>query len=660
MGAGHSCVSKRNRQLTISCLFRFETHEWPVPNSVPNSFFILSLTNFYTDSSERADYNLHVAARVKSSLLLAGLPLILLPLLAVLQYKWIGGVSTAERDRLESSLREASDHFASDLDEILTRLANNFQLRDGLPEDGTPLAERYQTWAETASFPKLVRNLYVLKNTDGEPQLNRVDLQTGDMEPLPVPKELSNLQNRFRFGNFVQSSQNSMYLVANIFRRGRAPRGGPPRSDNGPPRNAQDFARNPRQGRGFGPGGPGGGPLPPAEGAVVIELDRDLILHDIVPSLVERHFSIREDAVYRIALVNQGQRPQVLYSSAGEWKPEDLASPDAQVNLFGSPAPPPGNGPPVPNSPGNRRNPRSRGPGPLFRSGLQAWLVSQPWTFLAKHRAGSLERAVDQVRQRDLAISFGILVVLAGGLITVVVSSQRAHTLGRLQMEFAAGVSHELRTPLAVIRSAAHNLRSGVVNDKEGIEQYAAIVQEEARRLSDMVEEVLLYSETQSGRKKYKLEPIDVNEVIDRAITNISPSIDLETCEFSTQIDPDLPPVKADTAGLTQCLQNLLSNAFKYGQSGNKAQIDIVGRNVAEDHEVRLSVVDHGPGIDPGDQRHLFEPFYRGEKVESNVPGNGLGLHLVKRIMQAQGGRVTFSPAPNGGACFTLHIPVAS
>jgi signal transduction histidine kinase len=175
-----------------------------------------------------------------------------------------------------------------------------------------------------------------------------------------------------------------------------------------------------------------------------------------------------------------------------------------------------------------------------------------------------------------------------------------------------------------------------------------------------MVEEVLLYSETQSGRKKYKLEPIDVNEVIDRAITNISPSIDLESCEFSTHIDPDLPPVKADTAGLTQCLQNLLSNAFKYGKKNDKVQIDIVGQNDDGGHEVRLSVMDHGPGIEAGDQRHLFEPFYRGERIESNIPGNGLGLHLVQRIMQAQGGRVTFSPAPDGGACFTLHIPAAS
>src|SRR5262249_18020426 len=152
------------------------------------------------------------------------------------------------------------------------------------------------------------------------------------------------------------------------------------------------------------------------------------------------------------------------------------------------------------------------------RAMFQGLPVNEGWQLLVRHRAGSLENAVEQVRRRDLAISFGILLVLGAGLITLVISSQRAHTLGKLQMEFAAGVSHELRTPLAVIRSAAHNLRSGIVHDKEGVEQYAGIVQEEARRLSDMVEEVLLYAETQSGRKKYNLEPIDITDVIDRAI----------------------------------------------------------------------------------------------------------------------------------------------
>src|SRR5207253_961052 len=250
-----------------------------------------------------------------------------------------------------------------------------------------------------------------------------------------------------------------------------------------------------------------------------------------------------------------------------------------------------------------------------------------------------------------------VLLVLGAGLITVVISSQRAHTLGKQQVEFAAGVSHELRTPLAVIRSAAYNLRRGIVQDKEGVEQYATIVQEEARRLSDMVDQVLLYSETQSGRKKYNLAPVDVNEVIDRALTNLAPTNGLDQADLTTQISPDLPPVQADASALTQCVQNLLSNALKYGKRDDQARIEISAEKDNSSNEVQLSVTDHGPGIDPADKRHLFEPFYRGVRVESNIPGNGLGLHLVKRIMQAQNGRVTFIPAPGGGARFTLHIP---
>jgi signal transduction histidine kinase len=372
-----------------------------------------------------------------------------------------------------------------------------------------------------------------------------------------------------------------------------------------------------------------------------------VILKEIVPALAEKHFSSHAETAYRIAIVTQDPKQsdqrRVLYSSSGQWTPEDIAKADATVTLFG----------PRPNGGG-----RGRGPGP--RNFFQGSVVSEPWQLVVKHRDGSLEDAVEHLRTRNLAVSFGILLVLGAGLITVVISSQRAHTLGKLQMEFAAGVSHELRTPLAVIRSAAHNLRSGIVRDKEGVEEYAKIVQEEARRLSEMVEEVLLYSETQSGRKKYNLEPVDVNDVLDRAVTNLSPAIDLEKCELTTHIEPDLPLIKADAAALSQCVQNLLSNAFKYGRTGDKAQIEIAARKDDGSSNVQLSVTDHGPGIDSSDQKYLFEPFYRGTNVGSNTPGNGLGLHLVKRIMQAQGGRVTFNPAPHGGATFTLHIPAAS
>ena len=601
-----------------------------------------------------------VISRATSGVFLVGLLLILLPTLAVLQYRWIGEVSAAERDRLESSLRVASDRFAADFDAELAKLSNAFQMREGVPDSAIPIIDRYQAWLETTPQSRLIRSIYLFKNSpDNGSGFYKADFKSGELQSIELPPDLQNIRDRFRPGPFdASSSADTLKLMTTIFRPGR-PFGGPRPDDFGQRGRGPDRGPGPE---GPGPGGPGnpggpgarvgaGGPGGGApEGALIIELDRDVMLKEFIPSLKERHFSSHDETEYRIAIVTQGDRPRVLYSSAGEWTPEDVATPDSSVNLFGSGPPPPGNGA------GNRRNGRGRGPGPR---GLQATIVGQPWQLLAKHRSGSLETAVEELRQRNLAVSFGILLVLGASLITVIVSSQRARTLGKLQMEFAAGVSHELRTPLAVIRSAAHNLRSGIVRDKESVEQYASIVQEEARRLSDMVEEVLLYSETQSGRKKYNLQPIDVNEAIERAITNLSPAIDLEKCELTTRIDPDLPPVKADPAALAQCVQNLLSNAVKYGKKGGKAEIEIVGQKDAGSRDVRLSVIDHGSGIEAVDQRHLFEAFYRGMRVGSNVPGNGLGLHLVQRIMQAQGGRVTYSPAAHGGASFTLHIPAA-
>jgi len=578
--------------------------------------------------------------RSKSSAVLVGFLLILLPVFAVLQYRWIGEVSAAERQRLESSLRVASGQLADEFTRDLGRLSNAFQLREGFPHDGSRVIDRYQEWAETAPYPRLVKGFHLLRTyPDKSPELYKVDLQSSEMQPVPVPDELKNLRDRLRPGapNFP-SMKGMLTIISPILRLDR-PFGIQMRTRRfGPP---PDVFAAPR---------PGPPVSLPVEGWTLVELEREVVLKEMMPALVERHFSAHDENAYRVALVT-GDPPQVLYSSEGAWTAEDVATPDVSIIISGGP-------------PEDRGRGRGRGPGP--RPGgfgfPQNNVLGQRWVLLVKHRLGSLERAVEQVRQRNMAISFGILLVLGAGLVTVVISSQRARTLGRLQMEFAAGVSHELRTPLAVIRSAAHNLRRGIVRDKEGVEQYATMVEDEARRLSDMVDQVLLYSETQSGRKKYAVAQVDVNEIIDKAVQNVSSAIDMEKHQLTMQIDPDLPPVKADAAALTQCVQNLLSNAFKYGRRGDEAHIEIFAKKDAGAREVQLSISDHGPGIDGVDQKHLFEPFYRGARIGSNVPGNGLGLHLVQRMMQSQGGSVTFTPSGQSGkegAWFTLHIPAS-
>ena len=224
----------------------------------------------------------------KSSVLLVGLLLILLPTLAILQYRWIGEVSAAERERMESGLRAASDRFASDFDGELARVSAAFQIRTGFPEDAKAVLERYQSWSESAPYPRMIRSIALVRTSpDAAPEFYKVDLRTGRMESAPIPEELGNLRDRFRPGpQAVPPSSETLMLFSAIF-RAAAPFVGP-RSGEFRPRGPEDF--RPR-----GPGGPGPGPGPGfrAEGATIIELDRDVVLKELVPMLVERQDSER-------------------------------------------------------------------------------------------------------------------------------------------------------------------------------------------------------------------------------------------------------------------------------------------------------------------------------------------------------------------------------
>src|SRR5262245_40443633 len=152
-------------------------------------------------------------ARAKSSLILVGLLLILLPVLAVLQYRWIGEVSAAERDRLESSLRVSSDRFATDFDAEFSRLASSFQIRDGLPDSAAVLADRFQLWSEANPYARLVRTVYLLKtNRDDGSEFYRLDLANRALEPATLPIALENVRD-LRRGLSNYSAGEAMMLV---------------------------------------------------------------------------------------------------------------------------------------------------------------------------------------------------------------------------------------------------------------------------------------------------------------------------------------------------------------------------------------------------------------------------------------------------------------
>jgi len=584
--------------------------------------------------------------------------------LGAFQYRWIGQTSIVERQRLERVVRESSYRFAEDFAAEVRYLANTLEVRDGVPVDATPLLWRYQDWLHNSSYPNLLRALYLVRPGPGEsPELLHVDFKDGFLQPAVWPRE---------FGNLEEFLSRELDAAAR-----ERPFAGPslsqiPRSEGvvtllipvGRLRERSDFDRRDENER-----------RSPPRAWLLAELDEQVIVKDIFPAVAERNFPATAGSPYRVAVLSLTGTPRVVFSTGSPWTEQDRAYPDASVDLAGSsaarPSLPGPRGPGGPGGPGGRGDSLGApGPGGPRGSGRAAWgfgpgyrpvpFVGQNWRLLVKHQAGSLEAAVNKQRWRNLAISFGILALLGVGGTTAVLSGHRARALGKLQMEFAAGVSHELRTPLTVIQSAAHNLRTGLVRDSEGIEQYAAIVQNEARRLADMVEQVMAYTQTQSGRKRYDIAPFDVMDLVDRAVQNSQPVLRDANAVVERRIDSDLPPIMADATAMTQCLQNLISNAVKYGRRDDGVRIEIEGRLDAPSQSVCLTVADHGKGVPEADVPHLFEAFHRGSNTTPHTPGNGLGLYLVQKLLEAQNGTVSYEPNPAGGSRFTMALPAAA
>jgi signal transduction histidine kinase len=241
----------------------------------------------------------------------------------------------------------------------------------------------------------------------------------------------------------------------------------------------------------------------------------------------------------------------------------------------------------------------------------------------------------------------------------LVVWTERARKLAKLQLDFVAGVSHEFRTPLAVICSAAENLADGVIDAEQQMKQYGTLIREQGRRLAEMVEQILLFAGQQKGSRRYEFRPVSMNEVIDAVLAESAPMIEAAGFTVEKHVEGNLAPVMADTGALTVCMRNLISNALKYGVANRWMGICAATGAGGEESEIQVTVEDRGPGIEADDLRHIFEPFYRGNAGATvQTYGTGLGLSLAKDIAEAMGGRLSVRSAPGQGSSFTLHLPV--
>jgi len=661
--------------------------------------------------------------------ILVGLVMLLVPALAWMQYQWLGQLSTAERERMQRTLRTAAAQFATEFDTELSRTLISLQVDGPTLRDSnwTAYAQRYSQWGASTTEPRLVRDVWVVDTLPGTelpafeagavipPDRLRVrkwNAQAIAFEDAEWPEDLLTMRDSLaaRFIGFQLERE-----------RGRG------RQESGTHRETSmsvsigdDHTMVSPVTLFELPDNRLGPPKISVLGFTIVRLDPAIIRETILAALTTRHFHGGDtEADYRVAVVHRDDPAKVVWESEPGSAQQIVAAPDATQTFMGPrpeqmfvfarslrgesvpvspppPAPPTGSREPgtgsgesrlpqiriesgsqlqvdgsrltVPGSRGDNivvieREDRGRGDGGrgrvITRGGQ--FPFEGRWTLMAKHRAGSLEAAVAAVRMRNLGISSGVLLLLTLAIGLIVVSARRAQELARQQMEFVAAVSHELRTPVSVIGAAAGNLADGVVGDPQRVRKYGETIQGEARRLAETVERVLQLAGIAAGKAAAARTPVNPSDLVHESLAACRTEIDQAGFNVEVGIAESLPHVVGDVTALRSALQNLISNAVKYG--GNTRWLRVSARAVPGSRfpvpgEVQFIVEDRGLGIEADDRKHIFEPFYRGrEAVSQQIQGSGLGLNLVHRIAEAHDGSVHVTSEPGKGSTFTLSLP---
>jgi len=584
----------------------------------------------------------------------------LLALLATLQYRWLGQISDGERTRLQNRLQTDTRRFAEDFNREIQNAYFNFQLSSEVWQNKNwdEFNQRLDFWRGKTAYPNLIKDFYFVES--GGENLQRYDNQNKTFEKADWTENLINLKPKILAEtNFqpiaedasallmpVHSTEDKITRVINI-------------------RTAKLEQEN------FLPV-----MMPKRYGVLIMELDSDAVVNQLLSDLSKKYFSGSDGADYKLAIVNGADKTV--------FQTENTTAPDSSAKLFNlapdnfisfnnrdllstihgekksvvfsrieriarqSVTNDKPNSVEVQLSKGDEK-PRIR----IF-DGENLQQIEGVWTLNVQHTAGSLEQFISNTRRKNLAVSFGIMSLLAISVVLIFLSAQRAKRFAQKQVDFVSAVSHEFRTPLAVIYSAGENLTDGVVSSEMQVAKYGHLIKREGKKLSTMVEQILEFAGARSGNRKYDLRETDIQEVVENALAECEPLIKEKGFTVEKEIAENLPRIAADEKALSQTIQNLIVNAVKY--SNESAWLKISVKN--GDGKIRITVEDKGIGIAAKDLKHIFEPFYRSKTVvDEQIHGNGLGLSLVRQTVEAHGGRVEVKSEIGKGSRFTIEIP---
>jgi signal transduction histidine kinase len=272
-----------------------------------------------------------------------------------------------------------------------------------------------------------------------------------------------------------------------------------------------------------------------------------------------------------------------------------------------------------------------------------------------RYKDRSIEQDVRRWALYKMALIGFIDLILGAGLLLVYSNVRREMRLSRLKSDFVANVSHELKTPLALIRLFAETLELGRVPTEEKKKQYYRVIHKESHRLTQLINNILDFSRIEAGRREYRFAPTDLNRVVGDVLDAYRFSIEQHGFALETSLAEDLPEAEVDKEAISQALINLINNAIKYSPSEKFLRV----ATSRDGDRIRISVTDHGIGIAGLEQRKIFDKFYRAEdSLVHETKGSGLGLPLVRHIVDAHGGAVELESAAGKGSTFTLVLPL--
>ncbi len=570
--------------------------------------------------------------------LLGGLGLVM----AVLQYRWTGDLSRAEQSRLKDALQLSLHRIGHDFDnEVITAIRALQPTAAEIAAEGreAAYAARYARWSAQNPDAKVFGALGLAIPAGTQVDLKRLNFTGSEFSPAEWPTNWFALREQL-----------------NRRVRGERPE----------PGNANEFVIEiPRFAPTLGKGAKGFG----EQEWLIVELDAAYLRDVLLPRQIALHLSTGGGEPYQVEVYADASKaffrsgltdrdPPLRGRAQASASIFETAGPDRFRQFGGGPRGPrfePGRGP-------------GRGPGtgpgrpPFERYGfLNKGARPEPgragWQIFVSPPGGSLEALVERTRWRNLALALSLLLLIIATSLLLVRSARQAQQLAELQMNFVSSVSHELRTPLTVIRTAAFNLRGRVAAKPDQVERYGKLIQEQSERLGALVEQVLRYASSRVGQVIQEKEAVVIDDVIEGGIQASQLALDNSPYQLDKKIDPGLPLVLADERALQHVVQNLLDNAVKYGTETSN-WIGLTASRAGDFLEI--CVADCGPGIPPDEQALVFEPFFRGRRaLADQVQGTGLGLNLVKKIVEAHGGSIRVQNHAPHGSEFVVRVPVA-